>query len=109
MFKISSFKIAAGMLGAAALVKVSAFALALAVLGLTSSAQAGSLGRPCTAAPQSQWLSIDELQAKIEAQGYKVRKAKLKNACGELYTLDKNDQRVELFVDPTNGNVVGQL
>jgi len=38
-----------------------------------------------------------------------VRKGKLKKACGELYTLDKNGQRVELFVDPTNGKIVGQL
>jgi hypothetical protein len=109
MFKSLSFKIAAGVFGTAALVRVSAFALAVAVLGLTSSAHAGSLGRPCTVAPQSQWLSIDELQAKIEAQGYRVRKAKLKNACGEIYTLDKDGQRVELFVDPTDGTIVGRL
>lgn len=109
MLKISSFKIAAGMFGTAALVKLSVFALAVMMLGLTTSAHAGSLGRPCTAAPENQWLSIKELQTKVEAQGYSVRKAKLKNACGELYTLDKNGKRVELFVDPTNGAIVGKL
>jgi len=109
MAKISSFKIAAGVFGTAALVKISVFALAIAMLGLTTAAQAGSLGRPCTAAPQSQWLSINELQAKVEAQGYTVKKAKLKKACGELYTLDKNGSRVELFVDPTSGQIVGRL
>lgn len=71
--------------------------------------QAGSLGRPCTTAAQTQWLSLAALQAKVEAQGYRVQKAKLKNACGELYTLDKSGARVELFVDPTNGDVVGKL
>ncbi len=80
-----------------------------ALFATAATAQAGSLGRPCTAAPENQWLSIQELQAKVEAQGYKVRKAKLKKACGELYTLDKNGQQVELFVDPTNGKIVGQL
>lgn len=83
-------------------------AAAILVTGAIA-AQAGSLGRPCTSAAQSQWLTIDALQAKVEAQGYKVQKAKLKNACGELYALDKNGGRVELFVDPTNGNIVGQL
>ncbi|HEY5167507.1 MAG TPA: PepSY domain-containing protein [Pseudolabrys sp.] len=107
MSKISSFKIAAGMLGIAGLVKISAFAIAVAMLG--TSAQAGSFGQPCTAAPQSQWLSVDALQSKVEALGYKVQKAKLKNACGELYTLDKSGNRVELFVDPTSGKIVGQL
>jgi hypothetical protein len=38
-----------------------------------------------------------------------VQKAKLKNACGEIYALDKTGARVELFVDPTSGEIVGQL
>ncbi|MFZ2155624.1 PepSY domain-containing protein [Bradyrhizobium sediminis] len=80
-----------------------------ALLATATIANAGSLGRPCTSAPQSQWLSLDALQAKIEAQGYKVQKAKLKAACGELYTIDKNGSRVELFVDPTSAAIVGQL
>ena len=108
MSSTSSFKVAAGVFGAAGIVKALAFAAALALLG-AASAQAGSLGRPCTSAPQSQWLSIDALQSKVEALGYKVQKAKLKNACGELYTIDKNGGRVELFVDPTSGAIVGQL
>ena len=109
MSRISSFKLAAGMLGIAALVKISALAIALAMLGIASSAQAGSLGKPCTGAPNNRWLSVEALQSKVEALGYKVQKAKLKNACGELYTLDKSGNRVELFVDPTNGQIAGQL
>jgi hypothetical protein len=84
-------------------------AITAATLAAGTAAEAGSLGRPCTSAPQSQWLSIEALQSKIEALGYKVQKAKLKNACGELYTLDTTGSRVELFVDPTNGAIVGQL
>jgi hypothetical protein len=109
MANISSFRIAAGLFGMAALVKISVFAIAVAMLGLVSAAHASSLGKPCTAAPQSQWLSLETLQSKVEALGYKVQKAKLKNACGELYALDKSGNRVELFADPTNGKIVGQL
>jgi hypothetical protein len=83
--------------------------VAAAMVGTATLAQAGSLGQPCTAAPQDQWLSIDALRSKVEALGYKVQKAKLKNGCGELYTIDKNGSRVELFVDPTNGTIVGRL
>jgi hypothetical protein len=89
--------------------KIIAFAAVAAFLGAAATAQAGSLGRPCTSAPQSQWLSMQDLQAKVEALGYRVQKAKLKQACGELYTIDKNGSRVELFVDPTDGRIVGQL
>ena len=80
-----------------------------ALLASATIATAGSLGRPCTSAPQGQWLSLDALQAKVEALGYKVQKAKLKAACGELYTIDKNGSRVELFVDPTSAAIVGRL
>lgn len=89
--------------------KITIVTTTAALLATAAAAHAGSLGRPCTVAPQSQWLSIKELQARVEAQGYRVRKAKLKKACGELYTLDRNGKRVELFVDPTNGKIVGQL
>ncbi len=109
MSKISSFKIAAGVFGAATLIKVSVFGLAVMMLGMTSGAQASSFDRPCTTAPESQWLSIEQLRTRVEAQGFTVKKAKLKKACGELYTLDKNGERVELFVDPTDGKIVGKL
>ncbi len=109
MTRISSFTMASGVLGTAALAKIAAAGVALALLAPSNFALAGSLGRACTAAPQSEWLSIEALQGKVEAQGYKVQKAKLKNACGEMYVLDGKGARVELFVDPTNGTIVGQL
>jgi hypothetical protein len=85
-------------------------ALAAALLGGgTAAAYAGSLGRPCTTAPQAQWLPLEELQNRVTALGYTVQKAKLKNACGELYARTKDGARVELFVDPSNGDIVGQL
>jgi len=88
-------------------VKMSALTVAVAMLG--ASAHAGSFGQSCTSAPQSQWLTMDVLQSKVEALGYKVQKAKLKNGCGELYALDKSGNRIELFVDPSSGKIVGQL
>lgn len=84
-------------------------ALAAILASAATAAQAGSLGRPCTAAPENQWLPLQTLQSKVEALGYKVQKAKLKSACGEIYTIDKSGNRVELFVDPTNGEIVGKL
>jgi len=82
-------------------------AAALAAMGgIAATAQAGSLGRPCTSAPVSEWLSLDALKARAEADGYRVQKAKIKDACGEIYALDRSGARVELFVDPTSGRIV---
>ncbi|MBB5045340.1 hypothetical protein HNR60_000069 [Rhodopseudomonas rhenobacensis] len=82
---------------------------AAALLVATTAARADSWGKPCTTAPESQWLSLDALQAKVEAQGYKVNKGKVKKACGEFYAIDKAGAKVEVFVDPTNGSIVGKL
>jgi hypothetical protein len=79
---------------------------ALAVCAAATAANASDPSRACTSAPEAQWLKIADLQAKVEEQGYKVRKAKLKKACGELYAVDKSGERIELFVDPTNAKIV---
>ena len=89
--------------------KLALISLTAVMLSAAATAEAGSLGRPCTTAPQTQWLSLEALQTKVEAHGYKVQKGKLKNACGGIYALDKTGARVELFVDPTSGEIVGQL
>lgn len=80
-------------------------ALLASTFAVTSLAEAGGFGKSCTSTPQSQWLSIGDLQRKVEEQGYKVQKAKIKNSCGELYATDKNGARVEIFVDPTHGTM----
>lgn len=87
-----------------------AVAAAVAIaLASASAAYAGSLGRPCTSAPQDRWLSLDALKAKAEAMGFKVQKAKLKDACAEIYALDRNGARAEIFLDPTSGELVGRI
>jgi hypothetical protein len=72
-------------------------------------ALAGSLDRPCTAASKDQWLTLEQLKAKAEAQGYKISKAKMKDTCAEIYALDANGARTELFLDPTNGTIVAKM
>lgn len=84
-----------------------ALAAALSIAGAVT-AQASGFGKPCTTAPQSQWLSLDAIKAKIEEQGYKIQKAKFEKACGEIYARDAKGARAELFVDPTSGEIVGK-
>jgi hypothetical protein len=88
--------------------KIILLTTAAAILAGITAAKADSWGKPCTAAPESQWLSVQALQAKLEEQGYKVQKGKVKKACGEFYTIDKTGANVEVFVDPTNGSIIGK-
>ena len=89
--------------------KIAFISTASLLLVAATAANANSWSKPCTSAPESQWLSVQALQAKVEAQGFKVQKGKVKKACGEFYTLDKSGAEVEVFVDPTNGNIIGKL
>lgn len=82
---------------------------AVALLAGLTAAKADSWGKPCTTAPESQWLSVEALKAKLEDQGYNVRRGFVKRACGEFYAVDKAGERVEIFVDPTNGTIIGKL
>lgn len=84
-----------------------ALAAVLSIAG-AATAQASGLGKPCTTAPKDQWLSLDVLKSKIEEQGYKIEKAKIEKACGEIYARDAKGARTELFVDPTSGAIVAK-
>lgn len=78
-----------------------------AFLGLGAAAEASSFGKPCTNVPEAQWLALEALKAKVVEQGFTVEKAKLKRDCAELYARDKTGTRVELYVDPATGTIVG--
>ena len=71
-----------------------------------SAAHAESLGRPCTDKPESAYLSLDALKAKLAEQGFEIRNGEIKNACAEFYVLDKGGRRAELFLDPTSGVII---
>lgn len=90
--------------------KIATIAAVAVSLAAAPAAFASTLGRPCTSAPQSQWMSLDALKAKAEAMGFKVRKAKLNNeSCAEIYALDQNGARTEIFLDPVTGNLIGKI
>lgn len=87
---------------------ITRIAVVAAFLVPASLAQAGGFGKPCTSEPEAKWMTLDALKGKVEAQGYKVQKGKIKNTCGEIYVLDKDGRKIELFLDPTTGAILGQ-
>jgi hypothetical protein len=54
------------------------------------------------------WLSPQALETKVEAQGYKIQKSRLTSTCAAFEALNEDGARVELFVDPTNGEIKGR-
>lgn len=78
----------------------------MAVIG-AGAAEAGSFGKPCTSEPQARWKTIEEIETVVAERGYSVAKSKFKSACAEIYARDKDGKRVELFVDPATGTILG--
>ncbi len=82
--------------------------VALGLLGLSAGAFASTYNGECTTRPKSEWKSTADVKAQFTAQGYTVGKVKAGGSCYEVYAKDKNGQKVELFVDPVKGAMVGQ-
>lgn len=55
---------------------------------------------------EGKWISQEEAQDKAAGLGYDVRKVKIENGCYEIYAINKEDQKVEIFMNPVSGEVV---
>ena len=53
--------------------------------------------------PRAQWMSIADLAAKLEAQGYTVREIDTDDGVYEVEMTDANGMRVEAYLHPVTG------
>ena len=81
-------------------------ALALAVAAVAGPTFASS-DNHSNAAPKANWMSIEQVTAKLTAEGYQVRQIKTEGNGYEVYAIDKEGKRLEGYVDPVTGNVTG--
>jgi hypothetical protein len=59
----------------------------------------------CTSQPLDQWLRPEEVQVRLEAKGYEVRRVKREGACFEVQAR-KQGKRVEALVNPVDAAIV---
>ena len=76
---------------------IAAAALAAALPALAS--------ETCPAVPQEKWLKPEQVQAKLEAKGYEVRRVQRDGHCYEVKAV-RAGKRVEAKVDPTDARIV---
>jgi hypothetical protein len=77
--------------------------LSISLLALAGSAFAGA---KCTAHPKEEWMKQDDAKAKLEAEGYKIRKFKVDGNCYEIYGHNKEGKKVEIYFDTKTLDVV---
>lgn len=51
-------------------------------------------------APMTEWQPRENLQQKLESEGWKVKRIKTEDGCYEVYAFDKDGKRTEAYFDP---------
>ena len=86
---------------------------AVAAAGVAASANMAAADNDelkCTSAAKSAWMSEDATKDLLKQQGYQeVRKIKVTEGnCYEVYGIDAKGEKVEVYLDPTSGNLVAK-
>lgn len=53
----------------------------------------------CAAYPKEEWASEDTLKQALKDEGYKIKKFKIDGNCYEMYGLNKEGKKVEIYFD----------
>jgi hypothetical protein len=72
------------------------FVSVAALIGFSGAAFAKA---DCTAHPKSEWMKESDARAKLEGQGYKIKKFKVDGNCYEIYGHNKDGKKVEIYYD----------
>ena len=81
------------------------FALAAGLLA-AASATAAFAKADCKAHPKAEWMKEADARARIEAQGYTIRKFKVDGHCYEIYGKTKDGKKAEIYFDTKTLDVV---
>ena len=60
----------------------------------------------CPQYPKAEWMPQDQAKAKIEAMGYKIDKFKIDGNCYEIYGVNKEGKKAEVYFDAKTLNVI---
>lgn len=75
----------------------------IAAAALPLSAQASA---DCPTYPKAEWMKEGDARAKLEDQGYKIRKFKVEGQCYEIYGWNKEGKKVEIYFDAKTLDIV---
>jgi len=73
---------------------------------LALSAGVAAAGANCPKYSKSEWMKEADAKAKIEAQGYKIKKFKVDGNCYEIYGTNKEGKKAEIYYDAKTLDVV---
>ena len=76
-----------------------------ALLAAALAAAPAFAAETCPDVPRDKWLRPEEVQVRLEKQGYEVKRVKKEGSCFEVKAT-KDGKRIEAYVNPGDGSVV---
>jgi hypothetical protein len=80
--------------------------LAILLLTLSMGSTSAFAAANCPKYPKAEWMPQDQAKAKIEAMGYKISKFKVDGNCYEIYGVNKEGKKAEVYFDAKTLNVI---
>lgn len=78
----------------------------LVAMALLLASGAALAKKDCTDQPKEKWMTEVDFKNKVEAEGYKISKFKQPGTCYEIYGLNKEGKKVEIYFNPVDGSIV---
>jgi hypothetical protein len=89
------------------LVKAHTRVMAVLLAAFTLIPIAAQASPPCTKEPKSAWLSAATMKERIATMGYReIKVFKTSGQCYEIYAIDKQGHKAEVYFNPVDGTVV---
>ncbi|GAB3254299.1 PepSY domain-containing protein [Chitinimonas naiadis] len=79
-----------------------------AALALAFASHLASASAECPAYPKAEWMKESDARAKLEKDGYKIKKFKVSGNCYEIYGHDKAGKKVEIYFDAKTLAIIKQ-
>jgi hypothetical protein len=73
----------------------------IALTGLAAQAR-----KSCTNLPKDKWMKEDDFKKKVEGLGYKINTFKQPGSCYEIYGVNKDGKKVEIYFNPVDASIV---
>ncbi len=75
-----------------------------ALVALLAASLGSAWAGPTCTAPEDKWMKEADFKAQVEKHGYQIKTFKVsKGKCYEIYGLDKDGKKVEIYFDPVTG------
>ncbi|PLX42333.1 MAG: PepSY domain-containing protein [Hyphomicrobiales bacterium] len=85
---------------------LTAAALTLTLVGTAQASDDDKMGNAKCGNTSGQWMSVEAAKGKAAEMGLQVRRIKREDGCYELYAINAEGRRQELYMNPVSGKIV---